>query len=118
MTPGEVREAIAAAATTVDGITCNAYYKTGEKPGTSYVELLRTDYPNQFGGEDYWGVVVILDNDLAAAQKFMDDHRGPLRTALMEELVVTQVRPEIVPLPDNPGIKTMVVEGHRETAEE
>ena len=118
MTPGEVRAAIAAAASTVDGITCFPYYRDG-KAGTAYVELLRTEYPNQFGGEDYWGVVVFLpSDDLAAAQAFIDDHRSALRTALATELEVTNVHPEIVPIPDNPSLRTMVIEGHRETAEE
>ena len=117
MTPGEIREEIAAAASTVDGIQVFAYFKTG-KAGTGYVELLRTDYPNKFAGEDYWGVAVMLPgDDLAAAQKFMDDHRGPLRAALQEVLEVTNVHPEIVPLPDNPSQRTMVIEGHRATSD-
>ena len=117
MTPGEIRQAIADAASTVDGIQVFAYYKPG-KAGTGWVELLRTDYPNKFAGEDYWGVVVTLPgDDLPAAQKFMDDHRAALRAALMDELEVTNVHPEIVPLPDNPSMRTMVIEGHRATAD-
>ncbi|HEY9415284.1 MAG TPA: hypothetical protein VIQ30_11025 [Pseudonocardia sp.] len=120
MTAETVRQELADAVSTIDGITCFPNYKDG-KPGTAYVEFLRTEYPpvhGVLGGEDYWGIVVVLPDDLAAAQQFMDTHRGPLRQALMPAagpkwLIVTQIRPALVALPDNPSTKTMVVEGHR-----
>ena len=116
MSAETVRQEIADAVSTIDGITCFPYYKDG-KHGTAYVEFLRTEYPpihGVLGGEDYWGVVVILPDDLAAAQRFIDTHRGPLfQTLSRNVLIVTQTRPEIIAIPDNPSIKTMVIEGHR-----
>lgn len=116
-----VREELAAAASTVDGIEISPEYRQLSKPGQGWIELLRTEYPpihGVLGGEDYWGVFVLMPSDVAAAQRFMDEKRTELVRALMPPtgvrwLIVTQVRPEIISVPDNPGIKTMVVEGHR-----
>ena len=120
MTAETVRQELADAVSAVDGITCFTHYKDG-KAGTAWVEYLRTDYPpthGVLGGEDYWAVVVVLPDDLEAAQRFVDQYRDPVRKALMpvagtKWLIVTQVRKELIAVPDNPSIKTMVVEGHR-----
>lgn len=105
---------IAAAASLVDGVTCEAYFKPNQKAGWGYVERLRTDYPNRLGGEDYWGVVITLPNDPAAAQEWTDTYQELLVLALADELEVTQARPEIHVQTDNAAIKVLVVEGHRE----
>lgn len=114
MKRSEIREVIAAVASKVGGVTCEAYYKPNQKPGWGYVELLRTGYPNVLGGEDYWGVVITLPNDGAAAQKWQDDHQELLVVALMDELEVTEARGETHVQTDNPAVKVLVVEGHRE----
>lgn len=114
------REEIAEAANLAEGIDCSPYYRLATEPGKAYVELLRTEYPNKFGGVDYWGVVVVLPTDLAAAQRWMDEHRAPLKRALYTEgqaLVVDQIRPYQIQQTDGPIIKAMVVEGHRESEE-
>lgn len=111
------REDIAAAANVLDGIEIAPYYELVSTPGQGWVELLRTDYPNTLGGEDYWGVVVVLPTELKAAQRFMDQYRHQLWNALGEAMVVTQTRPEQIAQPDNPIIKCMVIEGHREAEE-
>jgi hypothetical protein len=113
VTRANFRADIAAAASTVDGVEVQAYYRATDKVGMGYVERLRTDYPNRLGGEDYWGVVIALPNDQSAAQQWMDEHQTALVTALKAELVVTQCRGEIHPRTDNPSVKVLVVEGHR-----
>ena len=111
------REDIAEAANVVDGIEIHPYFEAVSTPGMGWIELLRTDYPNTLGGEDYWGVVVVLPSDTAAAQRYMDEFRRTLWDALGEAMVVTQIRPEQIPMPDNTIIKSMVIEGHREAEE-
>lgn len=114
-----VREEIAAVVNTVDGLEIYPYFEAVSKDGQGYVEFLRAEYPNQLGGEDYWGVLVAVPADLAAAQQWVDTYRGPIVAALVKSrvLVVTGVRPERVEVPDNPIIKMLVIEGHRESKE-
>lgn len=101
----------------MDGLEVTPYYRVISKPGQGYVEFLRTEYPNKFGGEDYWGVVIMLPTDLAAAQQWIEEHRLAAVAALQPALIVTQVRPERLELPDSPIIRALVIEGHRETEE-
>lgn len=119
MTELTVREEIAAAANAVDGIEVYPYFESVSKDGQGYVEWLRAEYPNRLGGEDYWGVLIAVPADLAAAQQWVDQYRGPLIAALVKSrtLVVTAARPERVEVPDNAIIKMLVIEGHRESKE-
>jgi hypothetical protein len=111
------RDEIAAAASTVDGVDVSPLYRAVSGVGQGYVEWLRTEYPNTLGGEDYWGVVIVLPQDLAAAQAWIADHKRDLWDALGYAMVVTQARPELVLFPDNQSQKTLVLEGHREAEE-
>lgn len=112
------REAIAAAITTaIPGVKVTAYGDQFGKIGSGYVELMRTEYPNKFGGEDYWEVLVLVPQDTAAAQKWMDEHRAAYVAAVSPAMVVTQVRPETVPQNDSQAVKVMVIAGHRESEE-
>jgi hypothetical protein len=111
------REDIAAAASTVDGIDCTAYWTGADKDGSAYVEMLRDDWPNKLGAERYYGVVVTLPTDQAQAERFLEEKAGPLAKALRRELTVTQVRPELIQIIDGPITKAMVAEGHRAAEE-
>ena len=111
------REEIAAAASQVDGVDCFPYYRLLSKPGQAYVELLRIDYPNRLGGEAYWGVVICLPPDQAAAQQWVEERHEALFAACGDALEVSQIRPEVVLLTDNQSQKVVVVEGHRGAGE-
>lgn len=111
------REEIAAAASTVAGVECAAYYVNQTTPGHAFVQWMRTDYPNRLGGEDYWAVLVTLPSDAAAAQQWVEQHKAALVDALGEAMVVTQALPQLVPETDNPSKKVLAVEGHRESEE-
>lgn len=113
------RDEIAAAASTVPGITVSAYADGADSDGSGYVELARDEWPNQFGGETYWEVVILCPDDVVAAQKFYEQSRVPVARALVESraLVVTGTHPELLALAGNQTRKVFVVEGHRETEE-
>lgn len=111
------RDEIAAAASTVDGVDVSPLYRPATGIGQGYVEWLRTDYPNTLGGEDYWGVVIVLPQDLAAAQAWIAEHKHAVWDALGYVMVVTQARPELIPIADNQSQRTLVLEGHREAEE-
>jgi hypothetical protein len=112
------REEIAAAASTVDGVDVSPQYRSVTAAGQGYVEWLRTDYPDPLGGEDYWGVVIVLPTDLAAAQQWIATYKTKLWRALGRKgenvLTVTQARPELVLMTDNQSLRVLVIEGHRE----
>lgn len=110
-----VRQAIADAAGTVTGVKVEPRFTPVTKVGTGCVRLDRTEYPNRFGGVDHWQVIVCLPQDLTEAEKWIDDNRLALYTAVREELVVTSITPEQVvfdygtaPLP------CLTIAGHRE----
>lgn len=111
------RAEIAAAASEVDGIECSPEYAVQTTPGQAYVQWLRSDYPNQLGGWNYWGVVVTLPQDALAAQRWIEQHKAALVEALREVMYVDQARPELVTETDNPSKKVLAVEGHCESEE-
>jgi hypothetical protein len=111
------REEIAAAASTVDGVECSPFYRVVSKPGQAYVQWLRNDYPNQFGGESYWGVVVTLPQDTEAAQLWIEEHQEALFEGVSPAMLCTQLRPEIHLVTDNQSQKVVVLEGHRGAGE-
>lgn len=111
------RQAIAAAASTEDGIEVTPYYELVSAAGQGYVERTRTEFPNRFGGEDYWGVIVCVPQELKAAQAWIDENQARIVRALGEAMVVTLAQPQLIPMQDNQSIRALVVEGHRETEE-
>lgn len=114
-----VREEIAAAASTVDGIEVFPEYEHVTTPGQGYVTWLRTEYPNTLGGEDYWGIVITLPPDTAAAQAWVAENLQPLWKALRKSraMTVTGARPDVDLPTDNQAQKVLIVEGHRESEE-
>lgn len=113
------REEIAAAVNSVDGVEVYPEYAYVTTPGQGYVSWLRTEYPNGLGGEDYWGVVITLPNDVADAQAWVAEHLQPLWKAIRKAraMVVTAARPDVDLPTDNPSQKVLVIEGHRESEE-
>lgn len=114
-----VREEIAAAVNVLDGIEITAYYELVSAPGQGWVERTRTEFPNRLGGEDYWGVVVMVPADLNAAQRWIDENQPRIVAALKtsKALIVTTALPQLVAQQDNSSIRALVIEGHRETEE-
>lgn len=114
------REEIAEVLSALEGIEVFPTYMAVTTPGQGYVTWLRTTYPNSFGGEDYWGVLIAVPNDdVAAAEQWIADNKARVVKALKASrvLVVTDARPEIVALTDNPAQKVLTIEGHRESEE-
>jgi hypothetical protein len=108
------RTALAEAASTVDGITCHPYFVQSTQPGHATIRLDRTEYPNRFGGVDHWNVVVILPQDQASAEKFIEAHVPAIVAAVGREMAVKTVQPQQLKL-DGVGILPCVfINGHRE----
>lgn len=111
-----VREILAEAASALAGIEVEPYYKAVSGPGRGWVERTRTEFPGARinGAWRYWGVVVCLPSDTAAAQRFVDEHEDALSNALWPVMDLIQVRNEEIPQTDGQIIKAMVIEGRRE----
>ncbi|MEU4391641.1 hypothetical protein [Kribbella sp. NPDC023855] len=111
-----VRELLAEAVSALEGISVEPYYKAVTGPGRGWIEHLRTEFPGKKinGAWQYWGVVVCVPSDMAAAQKFVDEHLVDLSNALWPLMNLTQVRNEEIPQTDGQIIKAMVIEGRRE----
>lgn len=109
-----VREDLAAAASSVDGITGHPYFVQTTTPGHAFVRLERIDYPNAFGGVVRWNVVLILPQDLGQAERFLEDKVPAIREAVGEHLVVTSVQPQRLELAGVGVVPVAFVNGHRE----
>lgn len=108
------RTDLATAASTVEGITAHPSYVQGTDPGLTFVRLERIDYPNPFGGVAHWNVVVVLPQDIAAAERFVEDHLEPLRLALEPYLAITSAVPQRIEFPGVGVVPCVFINGHRE----
>lgn len=109
-----VRNALAAAANTVVGISCQPYFVQSTESGVAMVRLDRIEYPNPFGGVCHWNVIVLLPQDQEAAEKYIDAKIPAVRDALAEQLVITQVQPQRLDIPGVGVLPCVFINGHRE----
>jgi hypothetical protein len=109
----QTRQALATAASTVEGIHCTPYVRQTTKAGDAMVRLDRINYPNAFGGVVTWQVWVVLPQDVQSAEKYLDSKVPPLVTALAEEMVVASVTPGQLAL-DTDVVLGVSIEGTRE----
>lgn len=115
MSNAEARTAIAAALSVVDGIKCTPNFRQTTKPGDAMVRLERmTRDESGFSYMNTWQVLVILPQDIATAEKYLDTRVDSLVTAVSEELVVTSVTPQQLSI-DTGLVPVVVVEGNRAT---
>lgn len=109
----EVRDKIATAASAVVGVNVTPYFRQVTKPGQGMVRMDRINYPNAFGGVVTWQVVVLLPQDIAQAERWLDENGSVLRAAVAEELVVQSMTPQQLAL-DTGTVPAVVIEGQRE----
>ena len=113
----EARTAIAAAASTVDGVKCTPYYRQSLKPGDACVRLqVRTKASNGFGYVDTWQVWLALPQDVAAAEKWLDDHGADVLAALNPEFIggIQTVTPAELVLGSGASTNGVIYQGARE----
>jgi len=110
----DTRAAIAAAASTVDGVTCTPNYRQSLSPGDAFVRLdRRARSENGYGYMDTWQVWLALPQDQASAETWLDTNIDALTAALSAEIVVTAITPaELVPGPT--PVNGVIFEGARE----
>lgn len=108
------RAELAAAANSVEGVKAFPYFVSSTSPGTAYVRLERIEYPNPFGGIAHWNVVLILPQDYATAEKYLETKVPLLKTAIEPHLSITSVRPEQLSINGVGTIPVVFLNGHRE----
>ena len=114
MSNNEVRQALADAASSLDGINVTPYFRQTTKPGEGMVRLDRMNRAaNGFGFMCTWQVIVLLPQDIATAEKYLDQRISDLVEAVSEELVVTSVAPQQLTL-DTGTVPCIFIEGNRE----
>lgn len=108
------RAEIAAAAGSVEGITGHEYVVGATDPGTVYPRLDRIEYPNAFGGVAHWSVVLVLPQDLAQAERYVEDKLPALKEALDPHIVITAVLLQRLQLDGVGVLPVAFINGHRE----
>lgn len=109
-----VRQALATAATAVADVDCDPHFIQSTRPGSAMVRLDRIEYPNAFGGICHWNVIVMLPQDQAQAEQWIDNHKTALREAIAEELVITSIQPQRLETKTAGVLLCVFINGHRE----
>lgn len=88
------RNALATAASSVAGVKATPYYRQSGKVGDAFVRLDRVARDSSgFGYMATWQVCVVLSQDQAHAERWIDDNLPALTTALEHQGVVTTAQP-------------------------
>jgi hypothetical protein len=109
-----VRNELADAANTVEGISVAPYFRQSTKPGAGVVQLARVEWPNRLGAEAYWQLLILLPSDIAAAQKRSEALIPLLYAALKDYLVITGIELARTQLDTSGGgTPCVLISGHR-----
>jgi len=109
----DVRQVLAAAASTVEGLVGLPNFVVATNPGNVMVRYDRTEYPNRFGGVVHWSLVLVLPQDLSASEQYLEAKGPALREAVAAELVVTTITPQLIDFGAG-SVPCAVFTGHRE----
>lgn len=108
-----VRNLIANAVSAVDGVNVSPYFRQTTKAGEGMVRLDRQARDDSRFYLNTWQVLIILPQDIAAAEKYLDAKTVPLREAAREQLTVLSITPQELVL-DTGKVPVVVIEGVRE----
>jgi hypothetical protein len=108
------RAAIAAAASTVEGITCSPTYVQSLSAGDGSVRYVGANAAaNGFGFVHTWEVAVALSTDVVTAEEWIDTHLEELAAALRPEIHVDTITATELLLPAGSVINGLIVTGTR-----
>jgi hypothetical protein len=111
-----VRALIAAAANAHLGAKrVTPYYRQTTTAGWGWVSLAtRARDASGFGFMDTWEVRVVLSQEIAKAEAWIDEHADALTEAIAAELVVTALTPAVLNLDTKTTVNALIIEGVRE----
>jgi hypothetical protein len=109
------REDLAAAASSVDGITVTPYLQQYSKPGRGYVRTAQLAPDTRFAPlyVATWEVVIPLGQDHVQAEKLLDRWAVPLLVALAPHLRAVTLTPVSITY-DEAQVDGLVINGTRE----
>lgn len=108
------RDDLATAISTLDGVTCTPYHEQTTRLGAAMVRLdRRTRDDSGFGYMNTWQVVVILPQNIADAEKWIEDNGDDLIAAAEDLLTVLSLTPSQLPVGSS-LVPCVVLEGVRE----
>lgn len=111
-----VREDLAAAASTVTGVTVAAEYRQSLTPYFGFVKWgSRVRDDSGLGWMDTWQVWIALPQDVKTAEAWLSEHLAELIAAIDDELVVTTVIPADLVL-EGGSTNGLIIEGTRPAA--
>lgn len=89
------------------------YYNQTTVPGSGWVSLQRSEADDTgFGFMDRWAVTIVLPQDLAAAERWIEQMRDTLVANLKPVLIVTALVPATLTLGGG-SVPALVIEGTR-----
>jgi hypothetical protein len=111
-----IRAAIAAAANTHLGDKrVTPYYRQTTTAGWGWVSMGPSNRDDTgFGFMDTWEIRVVLSQEIAKAEAWIDEHRDALTAAIAEHLIVTTVAPAVLNLDQKTTVNALIIEGVRE----
>lgn len=108
------RDDLATSISTVEGVNCTPYRRQTTTPGEAMVRFDRSARDDSgLGYLNTWQVCVILPQNVATADAWIDDHRDALIAAAEDHLVVTSLVVGQLPV-DTSLVPCVVLEGVRE----
>lgn len=108
----ETRKALAAAASTVRGVTVHPTFVQTTEAGVGVVRLDHIDYPDNFGGIEFYDVVVFLPQDYATSEALVDRILPQLVDALADEMTVQNATPQQVQINNVGTVPALFISGH------
>lgn len=109
-----VRQILADAASTVAGIEADPFYVQSTEAGHAHIRLEKIEWPNRFGQLRSWNVVVLLPQDIAESEAFLEEKLPLLYDALSPELIVREAVPQRLNIPGIGDLPCVFINGQRE----
>lgn len=91
------------------------YYRQSTTAGWGWVSLARADRDSSgFGYLDTFEIRIVLSQEIAKAEAWIDEHVDALVAAVAEEMVVTSWSPAVLNLDSKSTVNALIIEGVRE----
>lgn len=115
-TQDQIRRQLAAAVDGVAGISCTSHYRQSLRPSDAFVRFGgRMRDGSGLGYDDAWQIWVALHQDVATAERWLNDHIDRVMEALSPVLNVNSVTPaQLAPSTGGATVAGVIFEGIRE----
>jgi hypothetical protein len=95
----------------------SAHYQPISRVGEGCVRLDRIEFPNGLAGRAFWQVFIVMPNDVASAERWLDFNLSQLYEAARSVMTVTSIR-AVELTHDAAAVPAVCIEGTRELSVE